>query len=59
MNASITELEKIVAQERKQLENMRVYDGGVFCWPAPSYTRVSSEYGYRIQQDSKGKMYSE
>ena len=25
-----------------------VYNGGVFCWPAPSYTYVSSEFGYRI-----------
>ncbi|MBE7048808.1 MAG: hypothetical protein E7393_05510 [Ruminococcaceae bacterium] len=25
-----------------------VYSGGVFCWPAPSYTYVSSEFGYRI-----------
>ena len=57
MNASITELEKIVAQERKQLENMRVYDGGVFCWPAPSYTRVSSDYGYRIHPTLKVEMF--
>lgn len=25
-----------------------IYDGGVFCWPAPSYTYISSEFGYRI-----------
>ena len=25
-----------------------VYNGGVFCWPAPSYTYISSEFGYRI-----------
>ncbi len=25
-----------------------VYSGGVFCWPAPSYTYISSPYGYRI-----------
>ncbi len=25
-----------------------VYSGGVFCWPAPSCTYVSSEFGYRI-----------
>ncbi len=23
------------------------YTGGKFCWPAPSYTRISSPYGYR------------
>ncbi len=25
-----------------------IYTGGVFCWPAPSYTYISSEFGYRI-----------
>ncbi len=25
-----------------------VYSGGAFCWPAPSYTYISSEFGYRI-----------
>jgi len=24
------------------------YSGGTFCWPAPSYTYISSEFGYRI-----------
>lgn len=24
------------------------YTGGTFCWPAPSYTRISSPYGYRL-----------
>lgn len=26
----------------------KVYTGGTFCWPAPSYTYISSPYGYRI-----------
>ena len=47
-NAVISELEKAVAAEQAKLTQQRVYDGGAFCWPAPSYTRVSSEYGYRI-----------
>ncbi len=25
-----------------------VYSGGKFCWPAPSYSYISSPYGYRI-----------
>lgn len=29
-------------------QNRIVYSGGVFCWPAPSYTYISSEFGYRI-----------
>ncbi len=24
------------------------YSGGIMCWPAPSYTYISSPYGYRI-----------
>jgi len=47
-NATIAELERVVANEKKALENMRVYDGGAFCWPCPAYTKVSSDYGYRI-----------
>lgn len=47
-NETIQELERIVAAEKAALTNLRVYDGGKFCWPAPSYTRVSSDYGYRI-----------
>ncbi len=27
--------------------NKKKYDGGVFAWPAPSYTRISDEYGMR------------
>ena len=40
----------IVAEERKKLaaEQGRRYDGGMFTWPAPSYTRISDEYGNRI-----------
>ncbi|MBE7035722.1 MAG: hypothetical protein E7403_00315 [Ruminococcaceae bacterium] len=29
-------------------QNRIVYSGGVFCWPAPSYTYISSPFGYRI-----------
>lgn len=47
-NSVISELERAVAAEKAKLVQSRVYDGGKFCWPAPSYTRVSSEYGYRI-----------
>lgn len=47
---TIQALEAAVAEERKKLaaEQGRKYDGGVFAWPAPSYTRISDDYGNRI-----------
>lgn len=49
-NETIKALEAIVAEERKKLaaEQGRKYDGGMFAWPAPSYTRISDDYGNRI-----------
>ena len=48
----IKDLEAAILEEKKRLlaENKKaiVYDGGKFKWPAPSYTRISDEYGYRI-----------
>lgn len=47
---TIQALEAAVAEERKKLaaEQGRKYDGGIFKWPAPSYTRISDDYGNRI-----------
>lgn len=49
-NDTIKTLEAAVAEERKRLaeEQARKYDGGIFTWPAPSYTRISDEYGNRM-----------
>lgn len=58
-NATIAALENKIAQaeaeQRKKdvsgneiAEYTPVYSGGAFCWPAPSYTRISDDYGYRI-----------
>lgn len=48
-NETIAALEAAVAEERKRLaaEQGRKYDGGIFTWPAPSYTRISDDYGNR------------
>ncbi len=50
-NATIAALEAAVAEEKKRLleQNAKAitYDGGMFAWPAPSYTRISDDYGYR------------
>lgn len=48
-NETIAALEKAVAEEKAKLaaEQARKYDGGIFTWPAPSYTRISDDYGYR------------
>lgn len=43
----IEALEAAVAADRVDLWGERVYNGGMFCWPAPSYTRISDDYGYR------------
>ncbi len=45
--AVIEALEAAVAADRESLWGERVYNGGMFCWPAPSYTRISDDYGYR------------
>lgn len=49
-NETIAALEKAVQEEKKRLaqEQGRKYDGGMFTWPAPSYTRISDEYGNRM-----------
>ncbi len=50
--AAIQSIEQAIAEERRKLaeESGRVltYDGGMFKWPAPSYTRISDDYGNRI-----------
>lgn len=46
-------LEAAVETARKKRQEMGVsgndisYSGGAFCWPAPSYTRISDDYGWR------------
>lgn len=51
-NAEIAALEAAVAEERKRLaaanEKLKSYDGGQFKWPAPSFTRISDDYGNRM-----------
>lgn len=50
-NAEIQALEAAVAEERKRIaaQNgmLSKYDGGQFAWPAPSYTKISDDYGNR------------
>lgn len=50
-NAEIKALEDAVKAEQAALDAAtnpkRKYDGGMFAWPAPSYTRISDDYGNR------------
>ncbi len=50
--AAIEAIEQAIAEERRRYAEETgkklTYDGGVFKWPAPSYTRISDDYGYRI-----------
>jgi murein DD-endopeptidase MepM/ murein hydrolase activator NlpD len=48
----IKDLEAAILEEKKRLlaedKKAIVYDGGQFKWPAPSYVRISDDYGNRI-----------
>ena len=50
-NEEIAALEKAVAEEKARLEaenaQARIYNGGMFAWPCPGYTRMSDDYGMR------------
>lgn len=54
-NDIISALEASVAAAKAKRAQMDVsgnstdsYSGGAFCWPAPSYTRISDDYGWRM-----------
>ncbi len=51
-DAEIRQLEQLVAEEKRRLAEESgvklTYDGGMFKWPAPSYTKISDDYGNRI-----------
>ena len=50
--AYIKEQDEMISALEKALKEMEgsnlKYDGGMFKWPAPSYTRLSSPFGWRI-----------
>lgn len=43
-DAMISSLEKAL---KEMSDSSQTYDGGMFKWPAPSYTRITSEFGWR------------
>ena len=47
-NEAIAALEKEVAADKASLYNKYKYDGGMFTFPCPNYSRVSDEFGMRI-----------
>ena len=46
--STIAALEAAVAAQKAASSSATTYTGGVFTWPCPSYTYISSEYGYRV-----------
>ena len=60
-DAEIKEMEKAAKALQTQLEQAngrkKTYDGGMFAWPAPSYTRISDDYGNRIHPTLKVKQF--
>ncbi len=44
-DATIAALEKAL---KEMSDTSQTYDGGMFKWPAPSYTKITSEFGWRI-----------
>ena len=47
-NAAIAALEREVAADKEALYSRYTYDGGMFTWPCPKYTRISDNYGMRV-----------
>lgn len=47
-DSTIAALEKSVAADKASLANKQSYDGGMFTWPCPSYTRISDNFGMRM-----------
>ncbi|MCR4901655.1 MAG: peptidoglycan DD-metalloendopeptidase family protein [Butyrivibrio sp.] len=46
-DAAIKALEAEVAKDKAELNKIK-YDGGMFAWPCPGYTRISDDYGMRL-----------
>ena len=59
-NAQIAALEAALAEQKRilaeQNQKSRSYDGGMFTFPCPSYTRVSDDYGTRMHPTLHVKM---
>lgn len=54
---AIEELEAAILAEQKEILAKKgavaTYDGGMFTWPCPAYTRVTDEFGWRIHPITK------
>ena len=50
-------LKKSISGSLSTSSNSQYLGSGKFCWPAPSYTRISSEYGWRLHPIYKTQKY--
>ncbi len=44
----LLDLAKKIEEEIRRKQSDAAYIGGIMTWPAPGYTRITSEFGYRI-----------
>ena len=52
-NDTIAALEKALAADKASLASRPKYDGGMFTWPCPGYTRISDNFGMRMHPTLK------